>query len=353
MRQAIRAKPRKGLTFSTVILANAAHFEAILYEAQGRAYAVAENADIAALSQTNGIGDSILYLDTTDKAFVALGLLIIIDSATQYEVLQAQTVYPDRIVLKRPSLRSWKKNTPVYPASMCRIAENQTLTWYTAHYAGAKVTFEYLSAPEMEPYTAAETYRGYDVFAPRQDWNDGVEVTYERGYDKLDNGNAIYIDDRKGRPEITRTVNIRFFSRSATLAFIRWLYAIKGRLTPFYLPTLTNDIELISAVIEGSTALDIKPINYAQRYYFASVRDIRIRLKDGRTYNRRILAGNWQVTTEGLTIDTGLNAFGLSDVLMIHFMSLVRLDTDRVEIDWLTPQVARVSFAVRNVGDGA
>jgi len=125
--------------------------------------------------------------------------------------------------------------------------------------------------------------------------------------------------------------------------FRQWLHRRAGRVKPFWIPTFESDLRLIY------TGQIINVFNVAEDDYalFAGKRNhIAIQLQDGSWITRTIVSAS--TIGNGLTnivVDTALN-MNASNIKMISFLGLKRLDSDRIELEWGNNRTVQTTIPV-------
>lgn len=107
----------------------------------------------------------------------------------------------------------------------------------------------------------------------------------------------------------------------------RWLFALRGRQTPFWLPTWGAELQLRTAMTASTTLMRIAPIADLSAY---AGRHIMIETSAGlkfRKINSAVLDG----ANHRLTLSSNLGV-PLPLGARVHFLTLVRVDADRVEV---------------------
>lgn len=129
--------------------------------------------------------------------------------------------------------------------------------------------------------------------------------------------------------------------------FRKWLHRRAGRLRPFWIPTFENDLRLAQTGLI-TTSLTVNSDDYK---LFSSDRShIAVSFKNG-TWATKTITGITDIGN-GLTtlgVDTPFGGVDASTVLMICFLGLKRLDTDRVELEWNTNRVLNVVLPVMEI----
>jgi hypothetical protein len=193
-------------------------------------------------------------------------------------------------------------------------------------------------------------FEGRTVLVVPPDYREASPMDYESFIETIDaQVGPVYRVDTAGRVLPAWRYSWFLRGRAAHAAFSRFLDAVKGRSTSFWLPTFANDLQLVETVTGSATEIVVR---YAALADTNATRDaIMVQMRDGTRYFRRIIggmAGNTDI--EAITIDA---PFGTTitpaAVLRVSFMSVARLDQDGIEITHETDSegVSTVSAMIR------
>lgn len=338
-RQQLRATPRRSFEYDTLIDGSERRLaENVLFGAQGRAYAVPVWFDGDRLQSPVSIGATSITVETEGRDYHAGGIAILTTDSKNYEIVEINTVGADSITLVRPTERAWSALvTRIYPVRIARLASETRLARFTGEAAYGRLRWQ---CTDISSYTAATetTYRGFPVLDSKPNWNEDITQDYTRKLAVIDalTGPVTY-DDESGLPVMVQSHKWSLVDRAEIAAFRQWLYARRGRLSAFWLPSWANDMVMTSDLVNPGTAFDIEWQGYTlQVGRDIGRRDIRIELNSGAVFYRRIInAIETDADTERVTIDTALGInITPSDVRSISWMTLSRLEADAIEMQW-------------------
>lgn len=351
-RQQMRKTPRRTFEYAFSISdQNRQQAENLLFGWQARNFALPVWMDGDVLDAVLPAASLTINVETADRDYHGNGIAILFTSPTEYEVVNVQTVAPGSLTLVRETISEWPAGTKVYPVRLARLPESVGLRRFTGGDAYGRAIWQ---CTDLSEYDAAveSTYQGYPVLEQPPNWTEDVEQGYLRKMAILDaRTGGRYYDDEAGLPVLRQSHRWLHTDRSEISAFRSWLYARKGRLSAFWLPSWSRDLTLTLTVGALDTALEVELCHYtkqvAQR---VGRRDIRIKLHDGTVLYRRITGSEeLSATVERLTID---EAPGMTitpeQVAVISFMTLSRLDGDAAEIAWWTWQHAESALRTRS-----
>lgn len=326
--------------------------ENMLFGWHARPFAIPVWNDGAALTGSLSAGALSVTVDTTYRDYHADGLAILMTDPYTFEVLNIDSVSAGSLTLARAVESNWPAGTKIYPVRMARLPDSQPLRRFTGAAAYGRLRWQ---CTDISDYTAATetTYRGYPVLDEAPNWVEDITQEYVRKLAWMDNlAGKVTIDDEAGLPIFVQSHRWLLDGRAEIDEFRQWLYARKGRLTAFWLPSWSDDLTLQATVGPLAVNIDVEHCQYVKQVNGAiGRRDIRIELIDGTVFYRRIVAASeLDADTERLQVDS---AFGQTinpgDIRMISFMALVRLEADAVELRWWTWEHAEAALTVRGM----
>lgn len=351
-RRGLRMSPRRSFEFGLLLTQGERRAaENRLHDWQSKQWGVPVWMDAQPLPAALAPGATTIAIDTTTRDFRADGILGIATDARTFEILQIDAVAPGLITLVAPVVGTWPAGTTVvFPIRPCRMADRMTLQRFDGETSYGRVRFD---VADTSDWTAAteSAYRGLPVLGTAPNWTEDVQQGFERLLQIVDAGTGpVYTDDRADGPIITQSHRWLLDGRAQIDAFRQWLYARRGRLSAFWLPTFAQDFALVADVGSLALTIDVEHCDYTLAIAQAiNRRDIRIELHSGAVYYRRIL-GSVEVsgTVERLTIDAALGALVTpAQVRSISYMAPVRLDADAVEIAWARHDLAESQAMTR------
>ncbi|MCO1335463.1 hypothetical protein MO867_14080 [Microbulbifer sp. OS29] len=339
-RRALREFPRRFYSFQTLATgAERTRLDLALYGWGARVWAVPIWHDVQLLTMV-AAGSEEITCTTEYRDFVAGGTALLLgENANQYEVLNVRAIQSDRLQLIDPVQNHWPQGTRLYPMRNARLVAQPQMQKRSGATVRAQVEF-LLVEPTDWPTDSLPSYRGWPVLeVPAAESND-LSSSYIRLLDALDND----IDN----PAISEPIELglslqshRWLTQGAgERAALRSLfYMLRGRQKSVWLPTGMEDLQLLDPIPTNSSSLDIAHVHYVRLVALSEGRrDLRIELRDGTTWYRRITnCAEVDSQTERLALDSPLDrAIDPAEVRRISFMALVRADSDRVELNHIT-----------------
>lgn len=347
----IRQYPRRSFEYEVMLDgAERRKAENILFGWHGRLFALPVWFDGAELTVQADAGDSTITIEIDDRDYHEGGLVALLSDVDTFEIGTVLSLGSGTITLERPLNGTWPVGTKVYPVRLARLPDQVNLRRFTG--AAAYGRLRWLCDGESAGTAATETtYRGYPVLEQKPNWIEDVSQDYIRKLSEIDNRvGPVFVDDEAGLPILLQSHRWLLDGREEITAFREWLYARKGRLTAFWLPSWAQDLEVVADIGNTATNIDVAHTNYTlQVDSRIGRRDIRIELVDGTVFYRHITnAVEVDADTERLTISASLGvAVDADDIRMVSFMALGRLDGDAAELAWWRWDVAEAALNVR------
>lgn len=324
----------------------------------GRTWALPIWPDVQWLSNEHALGVRVIACDPIHRDFRVGGLVQLRGkTAFDVEVAEVQAIGAASITLRHPTTKAWPRGSRLYPVRTARLAEPPKVTRLTDQAASVRARFDVVEACEWPAITDAPTYRGLPVLAQRPDESESLSNSWQRALLALDNEfGRPFVMDPSDWAAVSQAHQWRMHGRPERANVRSWLYTLRGRQCALWRPTHADDLTVVANVAGTATALDVANVGLAR---FAGLRpgrrDVRIELRDGQTFHRRITAAvALDDDIERLTVDAVLGVdLRPRDVLRISFLVLCRGDSDEAEIEHHTDSdgAADASIVLRAVRD--
>lgn len=353
-RIALRSTPRRRIEYELLTVEqDATYLDALLWAWQSQPYVVPMWMDAQHLTGALAPGATTIPVITGGYDYHAGGLALIARGPREYEVLEIDAVEVDTITLAEPTFAAWPAGTRIYPARTGRLPEAQPVERLTAGLVRAIVAFELIDNTVVEPAVETVYYsEGLDTRRPNRVRS--LEADYRRKLERLDFGTgAVTIDDESGRPEIVRGLEYLLHGRTDIHDFRRFLHTRQGRAHSVYLPNWQTDPQVTRTLASGATQLFVRDIDY-DLYLDLDVgrRDLALLHADGTWYFRRVTGVlNFPDTQEHrFTLHAGIDReVAPGEWQLVTWLELARLDSDQIELAWLTSELVQVSLPVRGL----
>lgn len=335
---ALRQAPRQGFGMTYVAQPTGSERDAFntLYGALTLPWAIPVWSEAAYVGTVNS-GATGVSVDTTVRDFRA-GTLALLwgGSRGDWEIVKLTTVLAGSVTF--PATASTVRNAYILPVRVGRVKSQPTRQ---VGGFGQLVKLEYEVDDNIAFVPAAPTqFLGEDIYFDESLLGSGESI-----------GEKIFTDDELTDFEVGRVENYTFWANSRTNRqhrvfcndaieawnFKLWLHRRMGKYRRFWQPSFTSDLRLFPASYPTPILLG-NVVGLYNNYYtdWAS----------GRTHIafQSISTKAWVVRTveghsgPGVNVNVTLDdSVGLvsDDIARICFLGLKRLDTDRVEIDWI------------------
>ena len=201
--------------------------------------------------------------------------------------------------------------------------------------------------PVPTPAAPVSTLDGRELFLLRPNFANAVEQSWVHDVQEVDFGRGI----------VTRIRPVPFgwathkgtylrTDRAAVEQIRDFFLRMRGRQGEFFMPSWTPDFEIAAPVASGSVTFSAKGASVAELYGASRThRAAFVKLLDGTVICRKVVSLTAGAGVSTFTIDS---AFGVSftpaQVVLAGFVTLNRLASDDLVIEWVTDQVANVTL---------
>ena len=350
-----RARGRRTFDYTTLVKGTEAQrFDSLMFGWQGRMFALPLWPEESALSEAVPAGSTVLQVPTTDRSFVAGGLLMVYRDSALTEVREIEDVQGNTITLTSGLSLAWPAGTAVLPALVGTLTPAMSGSRLTDNLTEVPVRFsaEPSATSANASGAAAATYLGVELYLRRPNWISGLSFEWASDAVLLDTGTGrTAITGRSGVSQLTKGHNWTLKGLGDVSAFRGWLERRGGRAVPVYIPSGFDDFTLVEAAVSSDTGIECR-----QNAYETVVdghparRDVLILFRDGTHLARRVFSA--ETTTEGHTRLVFTESLGRdftpADVKRISFLGLYRLASDATTLAWQTRGVATVDASLVN-----
>jgi hypothetical protein len=279
-------------------------------------------------------GDLEIALDTSVADFRAEGFAAIALDGREVMPVGISAVAADRIilaeplVLQAPTMTVSAGRVTVAPLRIGILASSLEIVRRRQNDGTVSATFLLRDAADLAPLVLP-SYLGYPVQTDPSLTRAPLTASLRRAVEYVDNGfGPVVIDPLRDVFERGETITLKAQSPAERWALRRWLWSLRGRQASFWLPTWGRELQLQATMTSGSAQMRVAPVAELAAYVG---RKILLEMPGGPRF-RTITAAVAEGSVHRLTISSNLG-----DSVMIgtrvHFMTLVRSDADRVEIE--------------------
>lgn len=356
-RVALRALPRRSFEFE--FWSDSAQvrrkLEALLWNWGALIWALPIWTDGTTVSSTAAIGDTTVNVGgTTNRDFIPGGLAVLMTNPLTFEVVEILSVGTSSLVLARQLETEWPASTRVFPARTAYLQDRQPLKRWTHEHVHEIAVFRLTDDSECTAATETE-YRGYPVLEQVPEWSQDITADYARKLAVIDFGvGGMRYDDEAGIPTVMQSHRWVLDGKNQIAAFREFLYARRGKYSGLWVPSFLPDLVPVVDIAGGGATIDVEHCFYTLHLAMAkNRRDIRIQLKSGTVYYRRITGSSeLSASVERLSVDTPVSSgVALSDIDRISFMTFSRMDSDAVELHWSHDDVVEASALWRSTNN--
>jgi hypothetical protein len=357
----LRGNPRRALkylmTFETKN--KVATFESQVWGWQNLVFAVPVWTDWTRPTAAVSIGVITISVSTSLRDFAATRLALLWHDYRTWEVVEIQSLTSSQLTLTKATQQAWTTMDRIIPIRLGRMAGSLPVPRPTGTIAEASITFS------LEPTSATDStrlgsssltqYKGLDVLLVSPNAGDGLSDDFERNMPVIDfNKGAWDIHETTDAPVVKRPFRWVLKSRQEIMDLLKFLDNHKGRLVPFWVPTWSQDIELVQDIGASDLGIVVNSILYTQQIKSHPNRsDIILYPADGSVAPtlRGLTASSESVNnTEILTMDASLGTARTKDYFKaISFLTLCRFANDGFEIVWHSDSVAEVTVDLQEV----
>lgn len=313
-----------------------------LYGWQGNGFGLPIWTDQVKATAAIAIGSSSISVTSTDDCdFREGGKLVIYDDAQTYDVLEIDTVSTNTITLASLTVGEYPVGVRVAPVRDVVLVSSVTSRKSKMGLEEFSLIFQVTDNETGAPTASSSAWSTYNSRILFDDCNlvddAGVPGRFTHKVRIIDNETgAIYLSSSWAHGQSSSEKGFMANSRSSIMALRRLLLATRGGQKAFYLPTFTDELEVVANLVSGAATLDIDHVLYSRLANAGPQRNIlKITFTDG-TSLVRVVSSATEIssTVERLTLDDTWPANRTSEeVERVQFYELVRFDTDDFAID--------------------
>ncbi len=246
--------------------------------------------------------------------------------------------------------KAWPKGTRVYPAKSAMLLDQPSFQRLTERTVQASLGFVFTETNDWDHDAGLDTYLTYPVVSFSINEGDPQAGGYARVLRDVDNRTGIPVrKDIAGIP-FFKSTSAGFFSGRTDADQLRsLLYALKGKAAPAWFVSPNADFTLATPATAGAASLVVERSGFVDLGTpVAGREDIRILTRGGGTSFHRITGSALlSESHESLSISPVLpGGLSLGATKRISFMSLGRLDQDRVDLNHVTDSDGVCSFSI-------
>lgn len=354
-RVGLRNYPRLSIDYSAIISKVRYEFiTAVMWKTSSFEFTIPYWSDSSKLTSEITSPTTTIAVDETDYRKFEIGKFIIITDLQVFEVLTIDSFTTNSITVTSPTSNSWDNvNTKVYPAVSVRFKSNPSIIPIKEDLFEAKFSFESAETISVDNTEISTLYRSIGILTDTSNWLKQHSTTYAKKVETIDSGTSktkrvITVGETNS---IIQKYNLYETTKLNVYNTLNYLMYRKGKLKPIWIPTWTSDLTLALPIDSIDTEIYINYIGLNTYYMSINKRDIMIKLNDGSQYFRRISNPIDQGDgTEKVSMDSSLPvSVALSDVRIICFVSLMRLNSDSIKITWRNERTIESELTFKSI----
>lgn len=335
--------------------------ENAMFNWTGRAWTLPVYGDIELLAAALPMGSGTIPMPggTAGLDFVAGGRVALWRDVDDYELVEIADagVNANELVLAGPTQKSWPRGTRIYPTRLARLRSAPQIGRKSDQVVTFSATFDIDEPCDWPAVPPVATYLGIPVLEHRTDEAEDPQASYGRRLEILDNGvGLVGVDDVTGLAWPTQSHAWRLHGRAERAEHRSLLYWLAGRAQALWLPTGTDDLQMVEATDPLSATLTVAWAGITKFLGGAAGRrHVRIELLDGTVFHRRVASSEvLDAARERIALEPSLGqALTPAQVRQISWMALSALASDRAEIDHITDSKGVADCAVTFEGTPA
>jgi hypothetical protein len=340
-RTPLRDAPRRSWEFAVLADRRERRFvEHALFDWAARVWALPVFVDTTHLRAPLSADATEIPVDVTGLDFAVGGLAMLWRDVASYELVEVEQIANGRVSLRAPTRRAWSVGTRLMPCRTARLTDAPELRRLNDRLMRTQLRFEATEPCDWPAQLPATHYFGYPVLGHRSDASRDPSASVARRIEMLDGEvGRTHADDLSGLAWTTQTHAWRIVGRAERAALRSLLYGLQGRADAVWLPTWTDDLEIVETVGEGAVTLTVAACGIARSLrQQAGRRHVRIELLDGSVFYRAIEAASEILlangdTAERLRLDAALGIVVRPErIRLACWMALVTLAGDTVEL---------------------
>ena len=340
-RTPLRDAPRRSWEFAVLADRRERRWvEHALFDWTGRVWALPVFVDSTWCRAAVPAGATEIPVASAGLDFAVGSLAMLWRDVATYELVEISDITSERLHLRAPTRRAWPTGTRLIPCRTARLTDAPELRRHTDRLMQTHLRFEATESCDWPAALPATRYRGFPVLEHRSDETRDQSASFARRFDLLDGEvGRSHVDDLSGLAWTTQSHAWRLMGRAEGAAHRSLLYGLQGRAEALWLPTWTDDLEVIETIGESAVTLTVAACGISRSLrQQAGRRHLRIELTDGTVFYRAIEASSEIAPADGdigerLRMDAALGRMVTPErVRLACWMALVTLAGDTVEL---------------------
>ena len=294
-------------------------------------------------------GSTIVSCPTTYSEFLVDGFVSIWDSFDHYEIRKINSVGSASITLDYATTESFEAGAMIAPCLFGFARPQKRIDRFTENVADYSFTVDVLFSPTIGDMISPTTYNGLTVCPFQPSWNGDQQEDIINAWTRLDRETGIIeYEVTAEEPEYSRTANFLISGRANIDIFIRFIHAMAGMLTPFYISANERGVELAASASAGAEEISIKNIGYTNDLFGANSRSVLYFQKtNGSIFYREIEGSSEDGENEILTLDSSLPSdISAATLNRLTWFEKVRFASDDIQLKWIAHDCFETSIPI-------
>jgi hypothetical protein len=261
---------------------------------------------------------------------------MIYQDKTTFEVIGVDTVAPTLLTLTSNLINTYTRKAVVIPVRTAYMTPQMNRDKFPTHVGRTRVAFTTIENKDLADTTGSVVYDGKVILVDPNFMDDTLGEQWDQKITLVDAGTGLPYQTSGADRSRMRTRKRWEVTTAADLWRIRkLLHAFHGNRTSFFLPSFRNDFVIEDTIGGDASSIRVKHANYTQmirtRRPFA---DLRLLLKDGTYFVRRIVSSNVDGASEVINVNSPFRATPIfvEDVERVELVSLMRIANDRAKL---------------------
>lgn len=253
-------------------------------------------------------------------------------------------------LLAPANVGSWPMGSRIIPLRRARVMDSITLDNVTDRAGVSQIRFSLQEADDRFPPSW-----GYcsPLWRVKPDRSDSMKVDFSRNDYTLDfSAGVVDVTDPGNRAQVITTAAMKLFGRDAVYAYRQFLYAARGRLHRFYMPTFTADIFPVTDLGGSQFDAEMNGFNEYMKEPQEARLIIAVDFKDGRPSVYRTIVNidpvnqtvpPYRQVAERFTVDQPMPPILKREIERVSFVVPSRFDQDAFELKHYSDNSSAVS----------
>lgn len=319
----------------------AQQFQNLLFDFQSRYFAVPVRNEESKLTSAAVVGALTINVNATGfRDYRVGGHAIIFTSQTVNDVLEIASFTATTIVFTTALTNAYVFGTQVFPNAFCKIQSDVSGSFFTVGLRTKSIRFvntdNDVDFTDLSPFS---TFNSKLLLDLDQSMLSGNIVTSKRQSLVTAQGAGLrFSEGLWDRNKPIRRLIIRADGLQAIRELRGLVYALKGRVTSFYVPSFTEDLTATSDLTIATNILDVTNVGYTEFVrQRLPINAIRVVFKDGSTpVLKTVLSSSvTSSSVERLLVDSNWVAtIPTASILRIEYLHKVRLASNIVNFNF-------------------